>query len=98
MKTVIFAAITALCFLLAAALGRWPYAFYILLRLFVSVTAVYVAYTSAQSGGLRGRGSWGAIALAYNPILPLRMHRADWQVVNVVTCVPFAIFSGFEFG
>ena len=61
MKTVIFAAITALCFLLAAALGRWPYAFYILLRLFVSVTAVYVAYTSAQSG----RTAWAWIMGSY---------------------------------
>lgn len=97
MKTAIFAAITALCFLLAAALGRWPYAFYILLRLFVSVTAVYLAYTSAQGGKTAWAWIMGAIALAYNPILPLRMHRADWQVVNVVTCVPFAIFSAFEF-
>jgi hypothetical protein len=97
LKVPLFPAIIALCFLITAALGRWPYAFYILLRLFVSVTAVYLAYKSAQGGKTAWAWIMGAIALAYNPILPLRMHRADWQVVNVVTCVPFAIFSAVEF-
>jgi hypothetical protein len=63
-KTAILAAIAALCFLLAAALGRWPYLFYVLLRLFVSVTAVYLAYTSAQGGKTAWAWIMGAIALA----------------------------------
>jgi hypothetical protein len=32
---------------------------------------------------------FGAIAVLFNPVLPVRMARQDWQVVNVITAMFF---------
>jgi len=96
LKPSVILPIAALCFLLGAALGRWPYGFYVLLRLFVTVAAVYLAYTAAQRRRVFWAWLMGAIALAYNPILPLRMQRSDWQIVNILTCLPLGAFAAVE--
>jgi len=96
LKPTVVLPIAALWLLLGAPLGRWPYAYYIVLRVFVSAAAVYLAYTGAQ----RRKAFWtwlmAAIAVAYNPILPLRMQRSDWQTVNILTCLPLAAFVAVE--
>ena len=82
-------ALACVFLLLVAALGRWPYSFYVLLRIVTCVACVYLCSRAVAHKRAR---IWvwvfGAIAIAYNPLIPLRMGRADWRVVNVVTCVP----------
>lgn len=77
-------ALTALgaIFLLIAATGRHPYGFYMVLRLAVTLGAVYWAWRVYQVG-LRA-WSWGfaAVALFLNPFLPIRMQRAQWQPID----------------
>jgi hypothetical protein len=77
-------AIGAVIFLLLAVIGRWPYAFYTLLRVVVCATAIYVAI---WAGALK-KPTWiwlmAIVAFLFNPIVPVRLPRADWQLIDVL--------------
>ena len=68
--------------LLIAAFGRHPYGFYIVLRLLITVGAIYWGWRVYQVG-LRG-WTWAfiTVGLLLNPFLPIRMHRAQWQPID----------------
>jgi hypothetical protein len=83
--------VLAAMFLIVAANGRHSYAFYILLRFIVTVGIVYWAWRVYEME-LRG-WVWifAAVALLMNPFVPIRMHRTDWQPIDLclgVTCTP----------
>jgi hypothetical protein len=75
--------VLAAIFLLIAVTGRHSYAFYMLLRLLVTVGAVYWVWRVYEMG-LRGWvWAFATAALLMNPFLPIHMHRADWQPVDM---------------
>jgi hypothetical protein len=70
---------------LALALLPLPYGYYLLLRVVMCGLFSYLAYLSWQS---RGQGlTWvcGAIAVTYNPFVPLHLGREVWVLVNIAT-------------
>ncbi len=75
----------AACAALAAAPLDWPYGYYQLLRVMISVIAVFLALRSWGQG--RGAWAWGlaAMALIYNPLAPLSLGRELWTFVNVIS-------------
>jgi FtsH-binding integral membrane protein len=83
-------AVASIIFLVLAVFGRWPYFLYVLLRLVVCVSAVYLAIEAYK---LR-RTTWGWIMAAagvlFNPVIPIRMARADWQALDLLGAVVFA--------
>jgi hypothetical protein len=82
-------ALVAAVFLLLAAISRWPYVFYILLRLTVCAIGLYLARTAHTTKRMFWVWVFGAIAVTFNPILPLRMHRSDWSTLNVISATIF---------
>ena len=81
--------------LLAAAEGRYSYGFYMALRTAATVGGVYWAvrvYHVAPRGWM-----WAflAVALLLNPILPVRMHRQDWQPIDLVLGLLLLGWSGY---
>ena len=81
----------SIIFLVLAVFGRWPYFLYVLLRLAVSVSAVYLA---VQAHELRKTGwVWvmSAAAVLFNPVIPVRMARSDWQLIDFLGAVLFAV-------
>ena len=77
--------------LLAAATGRHPYGFYMVLRLTTTVGAVYWAW-SVYRAGLRGWAwAFAAVALMMNPFVPIRMQRAQWQPIDL--CLGLLLFG-----
>jgi len=67
-------------------LGPMPYAYYMLLRIVLCLTAV-VGFLQARRVSL---DSWaiafGAVAVLYNPVLPVKLgDKGFWIVVNLVT-------------
>ena len=85
--------------LLVAARGRHPYDFYIVLRLAATVGAVYWAVRVYQVGPRGWLWAFAAIALLLNPILPVRMHRADWQPIDLwlgVLLLCWSVHWGFR--
>jgi hypothetical protein len=79
--------------LLLAAHFRLPYGFYTLTRLVVSVEAAVVAWYLWEAGGtLRGVAVlFGLLVLAFNPIVPVRLSRDQWALIDPLVA---AIFLG----
>lgn len=81
------------CALLVAALGRWPYFVYVLLRVLICTASVYLSTKRYKEQQTLWVWTFFAIALLFNPVLPVRMTRQDWQVVNVLAAVVFFLSS-----
>ena len=71
-------------FLLVAAEGKHSYGFYMALRTAATVGGVYWAARVYQAGPRGWMWAFLAVALLLNPILPVRMHRQDWQPIDLV--------------
>lgn len=73
--------------ILGAALARWPYGYYMLLRVVVLVTALLVASMAYQRE--RALTVWAAFfviaAVIFNPFVPLHLTRGVWSILNVAT-------------
>ncbi len=69
------------------ALGDWPYAYYQLLRWLVAG----VAGASAWAAFEQGRTSWAwtlvAVAVLFNPLVPVHFDRDAWRVLDPATAV-----------
>jgi hypothetical protein len=75
--------------LLVAALARWPYFVYVLLRVLICTASVYLSSKRYKEHRTPSVWAFAAIALLFNPVLPVRMTRPDWQAINVLTAIFF---------
>ena len=69
--------------LLVLSFGRWPYGFYTLMRFVVCGSAAYMALKANRQGKAAWIWTLGAIAVLFNPVLPVRMSRTDWQMFDL---------------
>jgi hypothetical protein len=90
----VFTLISAALLLVASA-GKYPYGFYMLLRLIITVGSVYWAWRVYQAG-LRG-WTWAfvTVALLLNPFLPIRMQRTQWQPIDLWLGIFLIGWSGY---
>ena len=78
--------------LIIAIFADMPYDFYVLLRVLVFVTCIAcaVALRKNQSGT-----AWlwvmVAIAVTYNPLLPVHLERETWEWINAATIPAFCL-------
>ena len=77
----------ALTVLLAILLGvaaeaRHPYSFYIMQRMEATVGGIYWAVRVYRVGPRGWMWAFVAMALLFNPILPVRMQRPQWESVD----------------
>jgi len=73
--------------LLVAAFTRLPNFFYVLLRLLICTAAAYLSTKRYQERPAPWVWTFGAIALLFNPVFPVRTARTDWQVANILVSV-----------
>jgi hypothetical protein len=81
--------------LILACQGRHPYGFYVVLRLAATVGAVYWAMRVYQTGPRGWLWVFVAVALLLNPLLPVRMHRADWQPIDLTLGVLLLAWAAY---
>lgn len=81
--------------LLTAAAGKHPYGFYMVLRLVVTVGAVYWAWRVYNAGQRAWTWIFVTVALLLNPFLPIRMQREDWQPIDLFLGVLLIGWSGY---
>ncbi len=86
-------ALAAASFLLFASQSHWPYAFYVLLRVAVCTIGIYLALTAFVAGRVLWVWLIGAVAVVFNPIVPVRMHRSDWGVLNDIAAFLFIFWA-----
>ena len=82
--------------LLIAAFGQWPYFMYVLLRVFICVSSAYIASRLYSQHRLPLTWVAGAIAVLYNPVLPVKMVRSDWGAINILSAIIFIAFAVYR--
>ena len=76
---------------LFSAMGHWPYGFYQFLRLVTTAVGGYVAVRSFSSGRAMQGIIFAAIALLFNPILPVHMVRETWHSIDACCGLVFLV-------
>ena len=73
--------------LILAPLISFPYGFYTLLRLIISITAGVIIYHSYKNAGGINEITifFGLILILYNPIIPVKLSREIWMPINFIT-------------
>ena len=82
--------------LVIAAFMHLPYFFYVLLRVLICTASAYLSTKRYKERRIPWVWTFGVIALLFNPVFPVRMTRADWQVVNILVAAflaGWAIYS-----
>jgi len=87
------ATIVCIAALLLAIFFDWPYAYYVLLRLAVCAVSLYWVVEVYRQGGGFWLWAFAANALLFNPILPVRMARSDWEIVNLLDAIFLASWT-----
>ena len=81
--------------LLIASVGKYPYGFYMVLRLVITVGAVYWAWRVYKAGLQVWTWIFVAVALLLNPFLPIRMQRTQWQPIDLCLGILLIGWSGY---
>ena len=81
--------------LLIASGGKYPYGFYMVLRLVITVGAVYWAWRVYKAGQRAWTWMFVAVALLLNPFLPIRMQRTQWQPIDLCLGILLIGWSGY---
>lgn len=77
--------------MLLVALLPMPYGYYGFMRLVVTAAACVWAWTIYQREGFTGEVALaGALALLFNPVLPVHLSRMLWAPIDVVAAACFA--------
>ena len=81
--------------LVIAAFSDWPYFMYTLLRLFICCSSAYLAFRFYSRHRVPLAWLSGAIGVLFNPILPVKMARSDWETTNAIIAAVFFAISVF---
>ena len=83
------AAIAAVLLLLAV--GKWPYAYYQIMRWAVCAAAVFVAYKGWTFKRMWAVLVFGFVVVLFNPLVPIHMKRDSWQVFDLLAAAIFVV-------
>jgi CheY-like chemotaxis protein len=85
-------AIAVATFLMLAVGSRWPYGVYTLLRFTVCISAIYFAVHSYELKRLPWAWIMGSMGVVFNPFIPFRFPRNQWQILDLGTAAVFAFW------
>lgn len=77
--------------LLLAIIPSWAYGYYILLRWFIFISSIIIAYKFYRSKLTGWTLVFGAIAFLFNPLFPIYLSRSTWAPIDLVAGVLFFI-------
>src|SRR5256885_215532 len=86
----LMASTVSVALLVGAAVGRWPYGYYTLLRLIVCGTVIYLAFIASEAKSRGWAITFVLLALLFNPVFIVRMHRADWRLFDIAAAIVIA--------
>lgn len=79
-------------FLLVALSSGLPYGYFTLMRFVVCAVGIYLAYkTYEENKESLWVWAFGFVAVLFNPIFPIYLKRAQWEVVDLVVGVFFVV-------
>ncbi len=68
-----------------------PYDYYIFLRWVITVSSVYIAWTSYKLKDIFWIGVFGIVAILFNPIFPIHLTKETWVVIDLMVATIFFI-------
>jgi len=77
--------------LLLVALGDHPYGYYTFLRWVVFMAACLVAWVAWESEVQPATFVFAAVAVLFNPLVPVYLDKSTWAPIDVVCAVLFAL-------
>jgi hypothetical protein len=92
LKTQAVPAAASIVLLLLAAFMNLPYGFYMFLRVVVCTCATFAAAGANKFGKTSWTWIMVGVAVTFNPVLPLHMHKADWRVFNLTGAAIFVVW------
>lgn len=69
--------------LLVAALGKWPYDYYRVLRWVTCAASLFTAYCAYNWKQTWAVWVFGVVALVFNPLVPVHLTRSLWRVIDL---------------
>ncbi len=76
-------------FLLLAAILPLPYGFYIFLRIFISICALFFAYSFYKLSNNNLMIIFGIVAIIFNPIFPIYLQKESWLLIDIIAAFVF---------
>lgn len=83
--------ITISIVMLLLAILPMPYGYYILLRLIVCGTTIYLTWLAKTIDRKGWMWTMGFIALLFNPLILIPLDRATWSLIDLVVAVTFFV-------
>lgn len=77
--------------LVFAVTGRHPYSFYTLLRWICCAVFAFSAFTAHEKNRLPWTWIFGVLAVLFNPLAPIYLQRATWQIIDWATIAVIAL-------
>jgi hypothetical protein len=77
--------------MLIVAVASLPYGYYQLLRWVTCAVAVFIAFKSYGWHKTWAVWLFGAIAVLFNPIVPIHLTKEIWQPIDIVSAILFGI-------
>jgi len=75
--------------LLAVAIAQLPYGYYTFLRWATCAVAVFIAFQAYQWKRIWATWLFGAIAILFNPFVPVYLTKEIWQPIDIVCALLF---------
>lgn len=69
----------------------FPYGYYMLLRLIVCGTSVYVALKAKEANKEGWMWGVGFVAVLFNPLIPVHLNKGLWSIIDLVVAIVFCI-------
>lgn len=74
----------------------WPYSYYILLRWIIFISSAIVAYGFYNSKLQAWALVFGAMAILFNPIIPVYLSKSTWVIFDFIGAALF-FMAGYSF-
>jgi hypothetical protein len=88
-------AVVSIALLFLATIGRWPNGFYTYLRIWVCGSSVYLAFRAHQTRNVLWAWVMGAMAVLFNPLIPIYLRRSQWFWFDVIGSLVFILSLRF---
>lgn len=87
--------LTIICgvMLLVAILPVWPYGYFQILRIVVTVTAIMAGYVSHKKKLTEWVWIMGVVAILFNPISPIFLDKGIWSILDLIASIIFLVLS-----
>jgi len=84
MKIISFLCLISAIVLIIAAIFHLPYGYYTLVRLFITITALYIVFNSYKNNTHWATVLFIVVSVLFNPIEPIFLKKQHWLYIDLI--------------